>query len=151
MPSAPWSYFSLFSFYRSTLSRCCNAPAFLFTTQKNTPLGTKLKYEVDTSGIFHINQEIFKMFPKVPHASVRLQNQLHSTCCIRCYPIAKHLAVGCLTFLQTSLLILWKWLFLVFYFSWLSCFLVYICSGMQYIYSPVEYYWPSSKVANEIT
>uniref|UniRef100_A0A8C9NQV5 Alpha-2,8-sialyltransferase 8E n=2 Tax=Passeriformes TaxID=9126 RepID=A0A8C9NQV5_SERCA len=53
-----------FSFHRSTLSRCCNAPSFLFTTQKNTPLGTKLKYEVDTSGIFHINQEIFKMFPK---------------------------------------------------------------------------------------
>ncbi|XP_074022522.1 alpha-2,8-sialyltransferase 8E isoform X3 [Numenius arquata] len=50
--------------FKSTLSRCCNAPAFLFTTQKNTPLGTKLKYEVDTSGIFHINQEIFKMFPK---------------------------------------------------------------------------------------
>uniref|UniRef100_A0A8B9F667 ST8 alpha-N-acetyl-neuraminide alpha-2,8-sialyltransferase 5 n=1 Tax=Amazona collaria TaxID=241587 RepID=A0A8B9F667_9PSIT len=49
---------------KSTLSKCCNAPAFLFTTQKNTPLGTKLKYEVDTSGIFHINQEIFKMFPK---------------------------------------------------------------------------------------
>uniref|UniRef100_A0A8D0AZW3 Alpha-2,8-sialyltransferase 8E n=1 Tax=Salvator merianae TaxID=96440 RepID=A0A8D0AZW3_SALMN len=48
----------------STLSRCCNAPAFLFTTQKNTPLGTKLKYEVDTSGIFHINQEVFQMFPK---------------------------------------------------------------------------------------
>uniref|UniRef100_A0A8C5TPM0 ST8 alpha-N-acetyl-neuraminide alpha-2,8-sialyltransferase 5 n=1 Tax=Malurus cyaneus samueli TaxID=2593467 RepID=A0A8C5TPM0_9PASS len=50
--------------FKSTLSRCCNAPSFLFTTQKNTPLGTKLKYEVDTSGIFHINQEIFKMFPK---------------------------------------------------------------------------------------
>uniref|UniRef100_A0A2I3GSE4 ST8 alpha-N-acetyl-neuraminide alpha-2,8-sialyltransferase 5 n=1 Tax=Nomascus leucogenys TaxID=61853 RepID=A0A2I3GSE4_NOMLE len=48
----------------STLSRCCNAPAFLLTTQKNTPLGTKLKYEVDTSGIYHINQEIFRMFPK---------------------------------------------------------------------------------------
>ncbi|NXJ70704.1 SIA8E sialyltransferase, partial [Rostratula benghalensis] len=66
--------------FKSTLSRCCNAPAFLFTTQKNTPLGTKLKYEVDTSGIFHINQEIFKMFPKVPHGSVHLHNQLHSTC-----------------------------------------------------------------------
>lgn len=51
--------------HRSTLSRCCNAPSFLFTTQKNTPLGTKLKYEVDTSGIYHINQEIFRMFPKV--------------------------------------------------------------------------------------
>lgn len=50
---------------RSTLSRCCNAPSFLFTTQKNTPLGTKLKYEVDSSGIYHINQEIFRMFPKV--------------------------------------------------------------------------------------
>ncbi|XP_034956564.1 alpha-2,8-sialyltransferase 8E isoform X2 [Zootoca vivipara] len=50
--------------FKATLSRCCNAPAFLFTTQKNTPLGTKLKYEVDTSGIFHINQEIFRMFPK---------------------------------------------------------------------------------------
>lgn len=69
---------------RSTLSRCCNAPSFLFTTQKNTPLGTKLKYEVDTSGIYHINQEIFRMFPKVllragrarrgpgpPHAALR--------------------------------------------------------------------------------
>ncbi|XP_078240285.1 alpha-2,8-sialyltransferase 8E isoform X2 [Pogona vitticeps] len=52
------------NFFKSTLARCCNAPAFLFTTQKNTPLGTKLKYEVDTSGIFHINQEIFRMFPK---------------------------------------------------------------------------------------
>uniref|UniRef100_A0A452QX77 Alpha-2,8-sialyltransferase 8E n=1 Tax=Ursus americanus TaxID=9643 RepID=A0A452QX77_URSAM len=51
--------------FKSTLSRCCNAPSFLFTTQKNTPLGTKLKYEVDTSGIYHINQEIFRMFPKV--------------------------------------------------------------------------------------
>ncbi|XP_058896988.1 alpha-2,8-sialyltransferase 8E isoform X2 [Kogia breviceps] len=50
--------------FKSTLSRCCNAPSFLFTTQKNTPLGTKLKYEVDTSGIYHINQEIFHMFPK---------------------------------------------------------------------------------------
>ncbi|XP_074211269.1 alpha-2,8-sialyltransferase 8E isoform X5 [Camelus bactrianus] len=50
--------------FKSTLSRCCNAPSFLFTTQKNTPLGTKLKYEVDTSGIYHINQEIFRMFPK---------------------------------------------------------------------------------------
>ncbi|XP_069483024.1 alpha-2,8-sialyltransferase 8E isoform X2 [Ambystoma mexicanum] len=46
------------------LSRCCNAPAFLFTTQKNTPLGTKLKYEVDTSGLFHISPEIFRIFPK---------------------------------------------------------------------------------------
>ncbi|XP_068960912.1 alpha-2,8-sialyltransferase 8E [Petaurus breviceps papuanus] len=51
--------------FKSTLSRCCNAPSFLFTTQKNTPLGTKLKYEVDTSGVYHINQEIFRMFPKV--------------------------------------------------------------------------------------
>ncbi|XP_030724141.1 alpha-2,8-sialyltransferase 8E isoform X4 [Lagenorhynchus albirostris] len=50
--------------FKSTLSRCCNAPSFLFTTQKNTPLGTKLKYEVDTSGIYHINREIFHMFPK---------------------------------------------------------------------------------------
>uniref|UniRef100_F7CL84 ST8 alpha-N-acetyl-neuraminide alpha-2,8-sialyltransferase 5 n=1 Tax=Ornithorhynchus anatinus TaxID=9258 RepID=F7CL84_ORNAN len=50
--------------FKSTLSRCCNAPSFLFTTQKNTPLGTKLKYEVDTSGTYHINQEIFRMFPK---------------------------------------------------------------------------------------
>ncbi|XP_010178651.1 PREDICTED: alpha-2,8-sialyltransferase 8E-like [Mesitornis unicolor] len=48
----------------STLLRCFNAPGFLLTTQKNTPLGTKLKYEVDTSGIFHINQELCKMFPK---------------------------------------------------------------------------------------
>ncbi|XP_063309951.1 alpha-2,8-sialyltransferase 8E isoform X1 [Pelobates fuscus] len=50
--------------FKSTLSRCCNAPSFLFTTQKNTPLGTKLRYEVDTSGIFQINLEVFKIFPK---------------------------------------------------------------------------------------
>ncbi|XP_021569027.1 alpha-2,8-sialyltransferase 8E [Carlito syrichta] len=50
--------------FKATLSRCCNAPTFLFTTQKNTPLGTKLKYEVDTSGIYPIHQEIFRMFPK---------------------------------------------------------------------------------------
>ncbi|XP_073445866.1 alpha-2,8-sialyltransferase 8E isoform X2 [Dendrobates tinctorius] len=50
--------------YKSQLSRCCNAPSFLFTTQKNTPLGTKLRYEVDTSGIFQISPEIFKIFPK---------------------------------------------------------------------------------------
>ncbi|KAM3845177.1 alpha-2,8-sialyltransferase 8E isoform 2-T2 [Vipera latastei] len=57
------------NFFKSTLSRCCNAPAFLFTTQKNTPLGTDLKYEVDTSGIFHINIEVFRMFPKeMPYA-----------------------------------------------------------------------------------
>lgn len=50
---------------RSTLSRCCNAPSFLFTTQKNTPVETNLRYEVESSGLYHIDQEIFKMFPKV--------------------------------------------------------------------------------------
>ncbi|KAH0519365.1 Alpha-2,8-sialyltransferase 8E [Microtus ochrogaster] len=48
----------------STLSKCCNAPGFLFTTQKNTPVETNLRYEVVSSGFFHINQEIFQMFPK---------------------------------------------------------------------------------------
>ncbi|XP_052598569.1 alpha-2,8-sialyltransferase 8E isoform X3 [Peromyscus californicus insignis] len=51
-------------FNRSTLSRCCNAPGFLFTTQKNTPIETNLRYEVESSGFYHINQEIFQMFPK---------------------------------------------------------------------------------------
>ncbi|XP_053304231.1 alpha-2,8-sialyltransferase 8E isoform X1 [Spea bombifrons] len=50
--------------FKTALSRCCNAPSFLFTTQKNTPLGTKLRYEVDTSGIFQITSEVFKIFPK---------------------------------------------------------------------------------------
>ncbi|KAE8636814.1 hypothetical protein XENTR_v10003146 [Xenopus tropicalis] len=50
--------------FKSALTRCCNAPSFLFTTQKNTPLGTKLRYEVDTSGIFPISSEIFNIFPK---------------------------------------------------------------------------------------
>lgn len=50
---------------RMSLSRCCNAPSFLFTTKRNTPSGTKLRYEVDTSGILHISPEIFKMFPDV--------------------------------------------------------------------------------------
>ncbi|KAM5192670.1 alpha-2,8-sialyltransferase 8E isoform 2-T2 [Mantella aurantiaca] len=50
--------------FKNALSRCCNAPSFLFTTQKNTPLGTKLRYEVDTSGIFQISPEIFNIFPK---------------------------------------------------------------------------------------
>ncbi|KAK7807884.1 hypothetical protein U0070_021616 [Myodes glareolus] len=51
--------------FKSTLSKCCNAPGFLFTTQKNTPIETNLRYEVVSSGFFHINQEIFQMFPKV--------------------------------------------------------------------------------------
>ncbi|XP_042818039.1 alpha-2,8-sialyltransferase 8E isoform X5 [Panthera tigris] len=79
--------------FKSTLSRCCNAPSFLFTTQKNTPLGTKLKYEVDTSGIYHINQEIFRMFPKVqptPHL-----REVHHGCgsedgCGHCEPQHHH-------------------------------------------------------------
>lgn len=50
---------------RMSLSRCCNAPSFLFTTKRNTPAGTKLRYEVDTSGILPITAEIFKMFPDV--------------------------------------------------------------------------------------
>ncbi|XP_018411217.1 PREDICTED: alpha-2,8-sialyltransferase 8E isoform X1 [Nanorana parkeri] len=50
--------------FKNALSRCCNAPSFLFTTQKNTPLGTKLRYEVDTSGVFQISPEIFNIFPK---------------------------------------------------------------------------------------
>uniref|UniRef100_A0A673YFS6 Alpha-2,8-sialyltransferase 8E n=1 Tax=Salmo trutta TaxID=8032 RepID=A0A673YFS6_SALTR len=37
--------------FKTSLSRCCNAPSFLFTTKRNTPAGTKLRYEVDTSGI----------------------------------------------------------------------------------------------------
>ncbi|XP_006627173.2 alpha-2,8-sialyltransferase 8E isoform X1 [Lepisosteus oculatus] len=49
--------------FKTSLSRCCNAPSFLFTTKRNTPSGTKLRYEVDTSGILHISSEIFKMFP----------------------------------------------------------------------------------------
>ncbi|XP_076836975.1 alpha-2,8-sialyltransferase 8E isoform X6 [Brachyhypopomus gauderio] len=49
--------------FKMSLSRCCNAPSFLFTTRRNTPSGTKLRYEVDTSGILHISPEIFKMFP----------------------------------------------------------------------------------------
>ena len=52
------------SLFKSTLSRCCNAPSFLFTTQKNTPVETNLRYEVESSGLYHIDQEIFKMFPK---------------------------------------------------------------------------------------
>ncbi|KAM9450620.1 alpha-2,8-sialyltransferase 8E isoform 3-T3 [Clarias gariepinus] len=50
--------------FKMSLSRCCNAPSFLFTTQRNTPSGTKLRYEVDTSGILHISPEIFKMLPE---------------------------------------------------------------------------------------
>ncbi|XP_061783226.1 alpha-2,8-sialyltransferase 8E isoform X8 [Nerophis lumbriciformis] len=49
--------------FKMSLSRCCNAPSFLFTTKKNTPAGTKLRYEVDTSGILPITTEVFKMFP----------------------------------------------------------------------------------------
>ncbi|XP_040013680.1 alpha-2,8-sialyltransferase 8E isoform X1 [Xiphias gladius] len=49
--------------FKMSLSRCCNAPSFLFTTKRNTPTGTKLRYEVDTSGIIPITTEVFKMFP----------------------------------------------------------------------------------------
>uniref|UniRef100_A0A3Q1CNH2 Alpha-2,8-sialyltransferase 8E n=1 Tax=Amphiprion ocellaris TaxID=80972 RepID=A0A3Q1CNH2_AMPOC len=31
--------------FKMSLSRCCNAPSFLFTTKRNTPAGTKLRYE----------------------------------------------------------------------------------------------------------
>ncbi|XP_078273726.1 alpha-2,8-sialyltransferase 8E isoform X2 [Rhinoraja longicauda] len=50
--------------FKSYLTRCCNAPAFLFTTQKNTPQGIKLKYEVDSSGFLFINEDVFELFPK---------------------------------------------------------------------------------------
>ncbi|XP_055512312.1 alpha-2,8-sialyltransferase 8E [Leucoraja erinacea] len=50
--------------FKSRLTRCCNAPAFLFTTQKNTPQGIKLKYEVDSSGFLFINEDVFELFPK---------------------------------------------------------------------------------------
>uniref|UniRef100_UPI00398EFF1B alpha-2,8-sialyltransferase 8E isoform X5 n=1 Tax=Pristiophorus japonicus TaxID=55135 RepID=UPI00398EFF1B len=50
--------------FKSHLTRCCNAPAFLFTTQKNTPKGIKLKYEVDSSGFLFIGAEVFELFPK---------------------------------------------------------------------------------------
>ena len=55
---------------RMSLSRCCNAPSFLFTTKRNTPAGTKLRYEVDTSGILPITAEVFKMFPDVSSSPV---------------------------------------------------------------------------------
>ncbi|XP_035847413.1 alpha-2,8-sialyltransferase 8E isoform X7 [Sander lucioperca] len=48
--------------FKMSLSRCCNAPSFLFTTKRNTPAGTKLRYEVDTSGILPITNEVFNMF-----------------------------------------------------------------------------------------
>ncbi|KAM4634759.1 alpha-2,8-sialyltransferase 8E isoform 3-T3 [Polymixia lowei] len=55
--------------FKMSLSRCCNAPSFLFTTKRNTPAGTKLRYEVDTSGILPITTEVFKMFPDdMPYA-----------------------------------------------------------------------------------
>uniref|UniRef100_A0A8C5A8I2 Alpha-2,8-sialyltransferase 8E n=3 Tax=Gadus TaxID=8048 RepID=A0A8C5A8I2_GADMO len=49
--------------FKASLSRCCNAPSFLFTTKRNTPAGAKLRYEVDTSGILPVTTEVFKMFP----------------------------------------------------------------------------------------
>ncbi|XP_077593548.1 alpha-2,8-sialyltransferase 8E isoform X2 [Stigmatopora nigra] len=49
--------------FKMSLSRCCNAPSFLFTTKKNTPAGTKLRYEVGTSDVLSITTEVFKMFP----------------------------------------------------------------------------------------
>lgn len=55
---------------RMSLSRCCNAPSFLFTTKRNTPAGTKLRYEVDTSGILPITTEVYKMFPDVSWSSL---------------------------------------------------------------------------------
>ncbi|GCC33786.1 alpha-2,8-sialyltransferase 8E isoform X1 [Chiloscyllium punctatum] len=50
--------------FKSHLTRCCNAPVYLFTTQKNTPKGIKLKYEVDSSGFIFIDAEVFQLFPK---------------------------------------------------------------------------------------
>ncbi|XP_062410340.1 alpha-2,8-sialyltransferase 8E-like [Sardina pilchardus] len=47
--------------FMMSVSQCCNASSFLFTTKRNTPLGTKLGYEV--GGTLNINPEIFGMFP----------------------------------------------------------------------------------------
>ncbi|XP_062410836.1 alpha-2,8-sialyltransferase 8E-like [Sardina pilchardus] len=47
--------------FTMSVSQCCNASSFLFTTKRNTPLGTKLGYEV--GGTLNINPEIFGMFP----------------------------------------------------------------------------------------
>lgn len=70
---------------RMSLSRCCNAPSFLFTTKRNTPSGTKLRYEVDTSGLLHISPEIFKMFPDVSESSVKSHLQcLSLTILLKC-------------------------------------------------------------------
>uniref|UniRef100_A0A665W396 Alpha-2,8-sialyltransferase 8E n=1 Tax=Echeneis naucrates TaxID=173247 RepID=A0A665W396_ECHNA len=54
---------SIYIYCMMSLSRCCNAPSFLFTTKRNTPAGSKLRYEVDTSGILPITTEVFKMLP----------------------------------------------------------------------------------------
>ncbi|XP_041915664.1 alpha-2,8-sialyltransferase 8E-like isoform X1 [Alosa sapidissima] len=47
--------------FTMSLSQCCNASSFLFTTKRNTPSGTKLRYEI--GGSLVISPEIFKMFP----------------------------------------------------------------------------------------
>ncbi|XP_062410604.1 alpha-2,8-sialyltransferase 8E-like [Sardina pilchardus] len=44
-----------------SLSESCNASSFLFTTKRNTPSGTKLRYETD--GAVLIKPQIFNMFP----------------------------------------------------------------------------------------
>ncbi|CDQ95985.1 unnamed protein product [Oncorhynchus mykiss] len=75
--------------FKMSLSRCCNAPSFLFTTKRNTPAGTKLRYEVDTSGILPISTEVFKMFPdvSVPIITIYSISSCLTTChpCVLCY------------------------------------------------------------------
>lgn len=74
-----------------SLSRCCNAPSFLFTTKRNTPAGTKLRYEVDTSGILPITTEVFKMFPDVSAPPL---------CRPRCKKLCLNVTTGCVCFVQ---------------------------------------------------
>ncbi|XP_062411037.1 alpha-2,8-sialyltransferase 8E-like [Sardina pilchardus] len=47
--------------FTMSVSRSCNASSFLFTTKRNTPSGTNLRFE--QGGTLNINPEIFDMFP----------------------------------------------------------------------------------------
>lgn len=106
-----------------SLSRCCNAPSFLFTTKRNTPSGSKLRYEVDTSGILPITTEIFKMFPDV--SSFSLQVFWHLSFCF--------LFLSCRS---NSFCTIWNHFFSPNYYLWSSSIVIFLKSRICHFPNP---------------
>ncbi|XP_043530790.1 P43 5S RNA-binding protein-like isoform X2 [Chiloscyllium plagiosum] len=63
---------------RSELKQCCNCTYNFVVTQKNTPLGTELTYEVEPKRKIKITPQIFALFPK----NMSFSNLQHKRCAV---------------------------------------------------------------------